>query len=198
MKKVLFGFIIGMLVCIGFQTMASTVNVFKAEKAGFDILVNGEKFSNTDKPAVVIDGSTYLPLRSMGNALSVPVEWNTELKRVEVGKTIKPTINANELKIKSNTFNFNSGGYPVMPIVFSKNKCYVALEVFRQAGNIDVENENNTQNIYFKLSNKEPILIKQGNTVTDKAINVNGLTYIDIEACGLKYTIAGDTLWAEM
>lgn len=43
---------------------------YEALVATFPILVNGEKIS-TDKPAVVIDGSTYLPLKALGQALNV-------------------------------------------------------------------------------------------------------------------------------
>lgn len=57
---------------------------YTAEPASFKVIVNGDEFTS-DPPAMVINGSTYLPLRAMGSALGVPVEWNSELNRAEVG-----------------------------------------------------------------------------------------------------------------
>lgn len=39
----------------------------------------------SDPPALAVDGRTYLPLRAMGEALGVPVNWNEELHQAEVG-----------------------------------------------------------------------------------------------------------------
>lgn len=76
--------------------LASTVAfaAYTAEPATFKVLVNGEEF-NSDPPAMVINGSTYLPLRAMGSALGVPVEWNSELNRAEVGNSA-PKAEANQ------------------------------------------------------------------------------------------------------
>ena len=38
--------------------------VYTAEPASFKVLVNGQEFTS-DPPAMVINGSTYLPLRAM-------------------------------------------------------------------------------------------------------------------------------------
>ncbi len=51
-------------------------------------MVNGEEFVS-DPPALIVDGSTYLPLRAMGNTLGVSVDWNEELRQAEIG--IVPT-----------------------------------------------------------------------------------------------------------
>lgn len=59
---------------------------YTAEPASFKVLVNGEEFTS-DPPAMVINGSTYLPLRAMGNALGVNVNWNDELQQAEVGNS---------------------------------------------------------------------------------------------------------------
>ena len=46
-------------------------------------MIDGKEFTS-ENPQVVIDGRTYLPLRAIGEALGVGVEWNTELSRVEI------------------------------------------------------------------------------------------------------------------
>ena len=68
--------------------------VYTAEPASFKVLVNGQEFTS-DPPAMVINGSTYLPLRAMGGALGVPVEWNSELNQAEVGNSA-PKADANQ------------------------------------------------------------------------------------------------------
>ena len=79
MKKLVVGVCMGVLVA-GVVAHAAT---YYAEDASFKIFVNGNEF--TTSKAVVIDGSTYLPLRAMGDALGVNVEWNAEQHQVEIG-----------------------------------------------------------------------------------------------------------------
>ncbi|MGN0182839.1 MAG: stalk domain-containing protein [Candidatus Ornithomonoglobus sp.] len=81
-KHFIAGVVTGALLAGG----AAFAVTYVAEPATFKILVNGTQFQS-DPPALVIDGSTYLPLRAMGNALNVPVEWNEILNQVEVGTT---------------------------------------------------------------------------------------------------------------
>lgn len=84
MKKFLYGLLVGLLLSIGITAFAA--EQLTAYRASFPILVNGKEWK-TDKPVVTIDGSTYLPLRALGEALGVKIEWNSKLKRVEIGET---------------------------------------------------------------------------------------------------------------
>ena len=84
MKK-LQGLIAGVLIGIMLTCVALAAN-WNVELANFPILLNGIEWK-TDKPIVTIDGSTYLPLRALGDALGVKVEWNNEMQRVEIGDT---------------------------------------------------------------------------------------------------------------
>lgn len=83
MKRFISGFIIGALI---FGVLGAAAVSYVAEPAGFKILVNGKEFTS-DPPALVVEGRTYLPLRAMGDALGVPVEWNAELGQAEVGNS---------------------------------------------------------------------------------------------------------------
>lgn len=87
MKKIFLGIIIGVLLSTATYAFADDIQKLVANKASFPILVNGKELDTSQKPAVVIDGSTYLPLKSLGTALNIPVNWNNDLRRVEVGKT---------------------------------------------------------------------------------------------------------------
>ncbi len=73
-EKFIAGFLIGVILATGLTVFAEVIS-FVAEKATFDVYVAGEKFES-EKPPVVIEGSTYLPLKATGEALGVDVTWN--------------------------------------------------------------------------------------------------------------------------
>lgn len=81
MKK----FILGTLTGAIFTSTIALAASYIAQDASFKVMVNGNEF--TSSKAVVIDGSTYLPLRAIGDVLGVPVNWNDQLRQVEVGTT---------------------------------------------------------------------------------------------------------------
>ena len=83
MKKFISGFLAGSIISFTIGIFAVS---YVAEPATFKVMVNGKEFTS-DPPVLVIDGNTYLPLRAMGNALGVPVTWNSELGQAEVGNS---------------------------------------------------------------------------------------------------------------
>ncbi len=84
MKKFISGFIAGALIFSMLGVFAVTTYV--AKPADFKVIVNGKEFVS-DPPALEVEGRTYLPLRAMGDALGVPVNWNQELYQAEVGNS---------------------------------------------------------------------------------------------------------------
>lgn len=84
MKKFISGFIVGALIFSMLGVFAAVTYV--AKPVDFKVMVNGKEFVS-DPPALEVDGRTYLPLRAMGEALNVPVNWNEELRQAEVGHT---------------------------------------------------------------------------------------------------------------
>jgi len=90
MKKFVAGFLTCFILMIGVAYAATSL---KADIAPFKIYVDGSEFKPDPAP-VVINDRTYLPLRAMGDALGVPVNWNESKRQVEVGKApadVKPT-----------------------------------------------------------------------------------------------------------
>lgn len=82
-KHFISGFICGAILLGGITAFANVG--YQAITATFPIIVNGQKWT-TDKPVVVIDGSTYLPLKALGEALNVNVIWNSSNNQVEINK----------------------------------------------------------------------------------------------------------------
>jgi len=99
MKKFICGFCAGTLLsgCMG--VLAIT---YLAAPAEFKVLVNGTEFIS-DPPTLVVEGRTYLPLRAMGEALGIPVNWNDELGQAEVGQVSTSSQSDNQT-IKGYTF----------------------------------------------------------------------------------------------
>lgn len=84
MKRLISGLIIGSILSTSVLVFADSQK-WDALKATFKVLVNGQEFLS-DKPTVAIEGSTYLPLKAIGDALGVSVQWNAQESRVEVTK----------------------------------------------------------------------------------------------------------------
>jgi peptidyl-prolyl cis-trans isomerase B (cyclophilin B) len=82
MKKFIAGVLVGAALSASAAVHATS---YEALSANFAILVNGSEWRG-DKPAVTIDGSAYLPLKALGDALGVDVIWNEELFQVEISK----------------------------------------------------------------------------------------------------------------
>lgn len=80
MKKFLSIFLVAF--CLLGVTAALAIS-YEAQKATFSIYIDGDKFT-PDNPAVVIDGTTYLSLVDLADALGVEVNWNNKLSRVEI------------------------------------------------------------------------------------------------------------------
>jgi len=88
----------------GFYALAESQQ-WTALRATFDIFINDQKFE-TDKPIVAIEGSTYLPLKAIGEVLNVSVDWNEEQRRVEIKNNINKLYKVTEV-IDGDTFKIN-------------------------------------------------------------------------------------------
>lgn len=209
MKKVIMGIIIGAVGMLGITTFADTVNVFTAQKATFDVYVNGEKFVS-DKPTVAIDGSTYLPLKATGEVLGVDVNWNEKDRRVEIGeveeitktvevvpeptstpKAISIPVKVNSNQIISKWYYYKSDILPEIvgkfPMITKDDENYLSLSLFGQS-NILRDGENFTIN----LEDKEPVKIDTSNSLKHEE-----RIYVKLSSVGLKARIEGDTVYLE-
>ncbi|MCX7748516.1 MAG: copper amine oxidase N-terminal domain-containing protein [Clostridia bacterium] len=95
MKNFIAGILVGLVLCVG---VVYAQNSFTASEATFKVYVNGKEFKS-DKVPVVIRGSLYFPVRAIGEALNVPVNWNS-MGWVEIGTPlVQSTVNANKMSV---------------------------------------------------------------------------------------------------
>ena len=92
MKKFICGFLAGAMLFCAIGALAIS---YVANPVDFKVLVNGEEFIS-NPPALEVEGRTYLPLRAMGDALGVDVNWNEELRQAEVGTKVEKTLDVKE------------------------------------------------------------------------------------------------------
>lgn len=219
MKKYLAGFIVGIIVALGVTAFADDVSNLIAQKATFQVFVNGE-ILESDKPVAVINGSTYLPLKATGEALGVDVEWNSKDRRVEIGEVNEDVTNKNieteviestpvptqakttqnnivsSSKIICNWYYYKSNILPEIvgkfPMVTKDNENYLSLSLFGQ-NNIIYPEEWPKDGIFsVKLPEKDPVQLLENNS-----LKYEGRIYVKLSAVGLKARIDGETAYLE-
>ncbi|MEG2377350.1 MAG: stalk domain-containing protein [Clostridia bacterium] len=79
MKKFILGLLTGAMI---FGTIAFAAT-FTAKTATFKVTVDDMPFKSK-QPVVVINGSTYMPLKAVGEAVGADVSWNAKTKTVEI------------------------------------------------------------------------------------------------------------------
>lgn len=83
-KNIIIGIAIGISIT-SIPTFANTVKQFVLTKVSYPIIVNGEEYVNNELPVLNYEGSTYVPLKAVGDVLGSNVKWNSDLGRVEIG-----------------------------------------------------------------------------------------------------------------
>lgn len=199
MKKIIIGFILGAITTASVTALAVNSDIFTAQKATFDVYVEGQKFES-ENPAIVVEGRSYLPLKATGEALGVNVDWNEEQRRVEIGKKEVALVKQGKKDIlsfsdvKSNTLNVGARLNTSEYLIVQENVIYIYGAVF--ADYLSSEEGK----YYINLPGREPVLVTNANerlTPIENVINYNGYSYADIEALGVTVEIDGDTLWVE-
>jgi hypothetical protein len=110
LKQKLTGLVIGLF--IGAAAMVA-VPAFGAAKQYVltlferPVVVNGQAYTDASQPILNYNGRTYVPLAKVGELTGVPVKWNEQLKRVEIGG--KPAT-YEEVIVSERDLNPGSGG----------------------------------------------------------------------------------------
>lgn len=100
MKKYVIGTVFGFCLSLGVGASAEVVNmVGKVVDGAFPVTVNGSK---VEAPAIVIEGTSYLPVRAMGDALNMNVSFDpnmgVELKQKEVATVAATALTPEDLE----------------------------------------------------------------------------------------------------
>jgi hypothetical protein len=153
---------IGVAIGVSVTTLApvfANVQEYILRKVSYPIIVNGEEYANDELPALNLNGSTYIPLRAVGDVLDAKVEWNEELRRVEIGEVIIDENLKNNLTLYQNgevvylRIN-NEGLYDNSNFIFAKknNDTHVNISGMYILLNILENNYNitNSQNPFLK------------------------------------------------
>jgi len=83
-KGFIVGLIAGCMLMFTMTTFAATVKQYILTKAAYPVFVNGLEYQSEDLPMLNYQGSTYIPMRAVGDMLGATVEWNAELGRAEI------------------------------------------------------------------------------------------------------------------
>lgn len=190
MKKVILGFITGIITALAFTAFAASTELFTAQQATFDIYVEGEKFVS-ENPPVVIEGRTYLALRDTAEALNIEVGWNGDERKVEIGETKKTVSelpkNTSEQGRIFREFKQSRGTEYIEEI---DGEYYASASVFGQ------EYSKRDGNIgYIEIPDREPVVVRIDREPTENSTkDILGNIMVKLSSLGLEAEIQGDNV----
>lgn len=105
MKKIIFGFIIGSLLFSAMPIKAA-VEEYILYRADYKVMVNGAEYSDVESPILNYKGTTYVPMRAVGDLFEANVSWNAELGQAEIKSlsTTQAVVQTNNIHSDDVTF----------------------------------------------------------------------------------------------
>jgi len=197
MKKVVLGFILGVITTISVTAIAANIEVFQAQKATFDVFVNGKKFESKN-PTIVVEGRTYLPLKETGDVLGVNVQWNNDLRRVEIEKDQEAEVTPEMPKQTKDSNKTTKSGEIFTEFKQKLGTTFVKEingELYVSPSSIGQEYiSRQDESWYITLPGRKPVLAKMGSEPTENSIRDGGHILIKLSSLGLEAEINGDTV----
>lgn len=202
MRKYLIGGIVGFILAFAGTAHAEVVDMIgKVVDGVFNVKV-GDKTLGT--PAIVIEGTSYLPVSAFGEATGYDVSFDANLGITLTPKKVtqqpwKPQsdalskayrhISTTNIQYSGTSFSNSNGDYGFIDIDGNQ---YVTLSAL--SGPFDIDWKKPTAE--FKAKNKESFSINVSATYSTNADGFvyNGTSYVKLSALGLKATINGETL----
>lgn len=83
-KQLFIGIFIGAFI-FSVMPVSAAVEKYVLSKLQYKIIVNGVEYKDDTQPALNYNGTTYVPLRSVGKLLGQEPRWNGDKKQVEIG-----------------------------------------------------------------------------------------------------------------
>src|SRR5690606_25964650 len=156
----------------------------------------GEKFESKN-PTIVVEGRTYLPLKETGDVLGVNVQWNNDLRRVEIEKDQEAEVTPEMPKQTKDSNKTTKSGEIFKEFVQSgveyikevNGELYVTVNAL--GGNY-IHREGD--NWYISIPGRESLLAKVNNRLTEHLIEDRGYALVKLSSLGLEAEIDGDTV----
>lgn len=197
MKKVILGFVMGIVTSMAFTVFATNTDIFQVQKATFDVFVNGEKFESKN-PTIVVEGRTYLPLKETGDALGVNVQWNNDLRRVDIEKEQESEVTPEMPKQTKDSNKTTKSGE-----IFKEFKQEIGTTFMKEINGEQYVSPSSIgqeyisrqdESWYITLPGRKPVLVKMGSEPTENSIRDRGYLLVKLSPLGLEAEINGDTV----
>lgn len=107
-KQFLLGLIVGGILFNTIPSFANTVKQYILLESSFPMYVNGKEYKPAS-PILNYNGTTYIPLREVGNILGVPL--NFDGKTIQIGEINNTTAQIDTTKTQNNYFKQNNDYY---------------------------------------------------------------------------------------
>ena len=218
MRKYIIGMLVGFVLAFSLSAHAEDIKtaIGKVIQGEFPVKINGKQL---DKNAIVIEGSSYLPVRVMGDALGLDVSFNAdlgiELKKKETEATTKEgkSVHSNatattdewlQEKIKNApSYKVKSKSLPIKKPEDARFK-YLNLdgEFYMELTALNGEYVRwISPNFVLSLPDSQPIIvyvpIGKAYSTGINSFRQDGIAYINYSSIGLITTLIGDTVWIE-
>lgn len=166
MKKFLCGFLLGGMIFMAIPSMANDL-IGKSIEGMIPVYLHGNRVA---KDAIIIDSTSYLPVRALGEALGMDVRFENGQVLVE-RKPNKDNRKIFDYKIKSNAFNFKDE-MPVFSPFEENGEIYIPTGLLYTADRDRLQDEGK---LHF----------------------FNARAFIKISDFGLKAVIRDGVMWLE-
>lgn len=210
MKKILIGMVIGFILSFSFTAYAAEIKDIVGRKIQgmFPVKIDGKML---EVPAIVIDGTSYLPLKLTAQTLGYDVSFD-KVKGIELkskgGETVATQGTKEWLIEKIKTAQVETN-YKVksksLPIEKAENRfTYLELDGNSYMDLVPISEyvQWKESKLIVKLPDRETIeKTVAANQAYTKDIDVfifKGRIYAEYSAIGLTTTLVGDTVWIEL
>lgn len=185
MKKLLSGFILGVVLSLSVNAIAASPLVGKAIQGTFPLIIDGGRAS---KDVIVVEGTSYLPVRAAGEMFGYDVgfENNTVLLNQQT-KEVDKMLELQKIDVQSKILQQNNE----YSYVLKNNEYYFEAPLYSKF----LKWDNETKTITISIPNKQSVQMSKNEP--DKSLERHGRTYINLSSLSLTGTIQDGVLVIE-